>query len=250
MCVEVVGTALFELAVFSTVDEVGWQAHVEYPGNTTRLPINSVWDRSPAERQSVCSRKVLVTGVDCAATPVVATYLATTDYVVAPVIAESRVVGLLHAARQLPMAVDDAGAALLTLLTSAFGAAYEREVWSYRVRAHRELVNAKAAQVIQGNEDALGSELEIASPSTDLHPERYAPPVSHSSSALDWLLTPRESEVMNLIAGGASNAEIADALFITIETVKSHVKHILRKLGAVNRSEAISLYLDHSDRAG
>jgi DNA-binding CsgD family transcriptional regulator len=245
MCAEVVDTAPFELAVFSTVDEVGWQAHVQYPANVDRPPVSLVWEQSPVERQSVCAREVLVTGVDCAATPKVAAYLATTDYVVAPVIAESEVVGLLHASRQLPMVVDDVGAALLTMLASTFGAAYEREVWSHRVHAHRRLVSARVAQLIQSNEDALGSELEIDSPSTDLHRERYAPPMSDLSSAPDWLLTARESEVMNLIAEGASNAEIADGLFIATETVKSHVKHILRKLGAVNRSEAISLYLDH-----
>jgi DNA-binding CsgD family transcriptional regulator len=45
---------------------------------------------------------------------------------------------------------------------------------------------------------------------------------------------------------GASNAEIADELVITVETVKTHVKRILRKIGAINRSEAIALYLDES----
>jgi DNA-binding NarL/FixJ family response regulator len=42
---------------------------------------------------------------------------------------------------------------------------------------------------------------------------------------------------------GASNAAIAEQLVIKEGTVKSHVKHILRKLGAVNRAETISRYM-------
>jgi DNA-binding CsgD family transcriptional regulator len=244
MCVEAVDTGPFEAAVFSTVDEVGWQVHVEYPAPISHRPLSLTWDRSPAERQSVCTGEVLVTGIDCAATAEVATHLNTGDYVVAPVVAESKVVGLLHAARALPMAVDDAGAALLSLLVSTFGAAYELRVWSHRVREHRDLVSARAARLVQSSDETLGSELEILSAPTHLRPEEHASAVTDPTSALDWLLTPRESEVMHLIAGGASNAEIAATLFIATETVKSHVKHILRKLGAVNRSEAISLYLD------
>ena len=42
---------------------------------------------------------------------------------------------------------------------------------------------------------------------------------------------------------GASNASIGRALVISQATVKSHVRHILRKLGAANRTEAVSLFL-------
>jgi DNA-binding CsgD family transcriptional regulator len=244
MCVEIVDAAPFEHAVFSTIDEAGWQVHVEYPAGVNRRPMRLTWDRSPAERRSLCAREVLVTGIDCAPTAEVAAHLNTTDYVVAPVVAESKVVGLLHAARALPMKVDNAGAALVSLLVSNFGAAYELQVWSHRVRAHRELVSACAARLVHSSAEGLGSELEIFSAPTELRPHRYAAAARDPISPLDWLLTPRESEVMHLIAGGASNAEIAETLFIATETVKSHVKHILRKLGAVNRSEAISLYLD------
>jgi DNA-binding NarL/FixJ family response regulator len=59
---------------------------------------------------------------------------------------------------------------------------------------------------------------------------------------LDRLLTRRELEVLELMASGASNAEIAARLAIAVGTVKSHVKHILRKLRAANRAEAVSRY--------
>ena len=48
---------------------------------------------------------------------------------------------------------------------------------------------------------------------------------------------------------GASNADIADELVITVETVKTHVKRILRKIGAINRSEAIALYMEEARTA-
>ncbi|NOZ29845.1 MAG: response regulator transcription factor [Chloroflexi bacterium] len=52
------------------------------------------------------------------------------------------------------------------------------------------------------------------------------------------MLTPREMEVLQLIAQGASNRDIAEALVITERTVKSHVTSILSKLGVTSRTQA------------
>jgi DNA-binding NarL/FixJ family response regulator len=57
-------------------------------------------------------------------------------------------------------------------------------------------------------------------------------------SELDVTLTPRESEVLKLLAGGLSNQEIGDKLGISYETVKEHVQHVLRKLGVADRTQA------------
>jgi pimeloyl-ACP methyl ester carboxylesterase/DNA-binding CsgD family transcriptional regulator len=58
-------------------------------------------------------------------------------------------------------------------------------------------------------------------------------------------LTPREVEVLRLIAAGRSNQEIAQELVISFNTVTNHVKNILGKIGAVNRTEAASYAFRH-----
>jgi LuxR family maltose regulon positive regulatory protein len=53
-------------------------------------------------------------------------------------------------------------------------------------------------------------------------------------------LTPREAEILRAMARGASNHEIAELFVLTVGTVKGHVNHILSKVGARNRTEAVA----------
>ena len=55
-------------------------------------------------------------------------------------------------------------------------------------------------------------------------------------------LTRREWDVLHGLATGKTNAQIAVSLFVAEGTVKTHVKHVLRKLGAANRTEAVAKY--------
>jgi len=57
------------------------------------------------------------------------------------------------------------------------------------------------------------------------------------------MLTPREREILQLLADGMSNADVAQRLFISQETVKSHVRHILAKLEADTRTHAVAIAL-------
>jgi DNA-binding NarL/FixJ family response regulator len=57
------------------------------------------------------------------------------------------------------------------------------------------------------------------------------------------MLTAREREILQLLADGMSNADVAQRLFISQETVKSHVRHILAKLEADTRTHAVAIAL-------
>jgi DNA-binding NarL/FixJ family response regulator len=57
----------------------------------------------------------------------------------------------------------------------------------------------------------------------------------------DETLTDREIQVLGEIAGGNRNRDIAEKLFITEETVKVHIKHIMEKLGASDRTQAVAI---------
>jgi len=58
-------------------------------------------------------------------------------------------------------------------------------------------------------------------------------------------LTERESEVLNLVAQGRSNQQIADALVVSLATVKAHISNILGKLQVSSRTEAIAYAIKH-----
>ena len=70
------------------------------------------------------------------------------------------------------------------------------------------------------------------------HFVRRPPPGAHPSRELESL-TPRELEVLRQIACGHSNAEIAQRLYVTDETIKTHASRIFLKLGVRDRTQAV-----------
>ncbi|HEX6127523.1 MAG TPA: helix-turn-helix transcriptional regulator [Candidatus Limnocylindria bacterium] len=65
------------------------------------------------------------------------------------------------------------------------------------------------------------------------------PPAALNGGVLNEPLTPRETEILRLAAAGMSVAEIGRRLYLSPNTVKSHLSHLYAKLGARNRSQAI-----------
>jgi RNA polymerase sigma factor (sigma-70 family) len=61
---------------------------------------------------------------------------------------------------------------------------------------------------------------------------------AEARDAMDWL-TPREREVLVLIAHGLTNSEIASSLKVSLETIKTHVKRIFTKIGVHDRAQAV-----------
>jgi DNA-binding NarL/FixJ family response regulator len=79
----------------------------------------------------------------------------------------------------------------------------------------------------------------------DQPPGTPGEPVSVSSPDLPDELTPREAEVLKLIAAGLSNREIADELVVSGATVKTHVNRIFYKTGARDRAQAVRYAYQH-----
>jgi LuxR family transcriptional regulator, maltose regulon positive regulatory protein len=72
---------------------------------------------------------------------------------------------------------------------------------------------------------------------------RPAPPATRGAAGVEGLVEPlsdRERQVLRLLAAGRSNQQIADELVVALGTVKKHVGHILDKLGAANRTQAVA----------
>ena len=98
------------------------------------------------------------------------------------------------------------------------------------------------AYVLQGNvrKDLLDTIRAVRAGKKFVHPEVAAELASHTA---DDALTEREIEVLSLIAAGNSNKLVAGQLMISEDTVKGHVKSILSKLAASDRTHAVTVAL-------
>ncbi len=169
----------------------------------------------------------------------------TSSYVVVPLIASGRVIGLIHGdhARNgsIPDLVDrDA----LWVFGEGFALIYERAVLASRMQTQRDRLR-DAFAVAEALSVAISSaEMTLMPAATTGGPAQGLGGVLDVPEIAERLST-REREVADLMARGLSNSVIAEHLVIAPNTVKTHMRAVIRKLGAINRSDAVARYLGH-----
>jgi LuxR family transcriptional regulator, regulator of acetate metabolism len=171
----------------------------------------------------------------------------TRSYVAAPISPAGRLVGVLYGdPGPNGPPVDEIDRDILSAFADDFGLIYGRVVLVERMRAQRERIQ-EAFEFAENMMSSLANaEIELArTPEARLPAEGSETELGTATppEAVEELLTAREAEVLAMMVRGASNSTIAEQLIIRQGTVKSHVKHILRKLDAVNRAEANSKYM-------
>lgn len=158
-------------------------------------------------------------------------------YVAAPIVCEDQVVGFLHADHHFKgEAVSEADRLALAAFAGGVGLVLERLTLRRQLQAQSGAVRRMALML----DDLAGAQPPV---DLDLHPEADpAPRRLAVDPRMRTVLSAREREVLELMAGGATNAAIGRRLFITESTVKAHVHHILKKLSVKNRAAAVSRF--------
>ena len=163
-------------------------------------------------------------------------------YIAAPIMIQGRAVGMVHADRPSDgrtVTFDDL--AKLETMVEHVSIAFEISIISARAAQQR----AEIAQMCAKMTVALGdtcspesrSDAQVA-PVVGIRRPAGSMPAQRGVGAL----TPREREVLAQMATGATNGQIAQSLYISEETVKSHLKTISRKLHTSSRAAAVARY--------
>ncbi len=165
-------------------------------------------------------------------------------YAVAALSAGADTIGLLHADRGVPArALDGVDLEVVATYADGLSGAFERAVLRHTLTLHRAEL-ASAVQWMGSRVERLSDLAGVAGGSA-----RGGQTFSAEARLVDSL-TPRELEVLRLLARGLTNLAIANALVVREGTVKYHVKNILRKLGATSRADAVSRYVRGAAEAG
>jgi DNA-binding CsgD family transcriptional regulator len=254
VCEELVLRCRFGRAVLSRVDRAMWKPWMaHFSGSEADEKWFTDWvDRPIPLDDAVLESRLLVERKPAAVydtesadvhRPIIVDAGHSSSYVVAPVIVNDVVIGFLHADyKPTGRRVDVVDRDVLWAFAQGFAQLYERAVLRERLRGQRERMRqALAASDELLDDRALDLVVTTGVPADGATTHR-AVPTFGPGTALEQL-TERESEVLALVAIGATNQQIADQLVVAESTVKTHVKHILRKLGVSNRAQAISQFL-------
>jgi DNA-binding CsgD family transcriptional regulator len=165
-----------------------------------------------------------------------ASLLGWSSYAVGTVSLGGKTAGFIHADCHVSSrALDDTDSETLENYAEGLAQVFERAVLRGRLRAHR--------LELRGAVDWMNARLSRLSDSSGIPMNGDGSPLAVDEvTELDELLTPRELEVLRLMARGNTNVAIAKTLVVAEGTVKYHVKNVLRKLRAANRADAVARY--------
>jgi LuxR family transcriptional regulator, regulator of acetate metabolism len=171
----------------------------------------------------------------------------TSGYVCAAIVPGREAIGMLHADRlgQRWGVTDDDRVVLAefsTLLAWIVDRARSEETLGRRTQRIEAELDAAREAIARTRAPAFDVTPEVVDPGGA---RRYA-----TTQRRDSLLTPREREILELVAHGATNAGVAQRLTVSEETVKSHMRTILRKLHVTSRSAAVARFLRLEGRQG
>lgn len=164
-------------------------------------------------------------------------------YVAAPILVEGRTIGFMHADRVgQERRVDDDDRRYIQAFCGELAVVYQRAIWRERIaeRARRAVSELERARESLALLDSAAVDLPIA---LDM-PPMGAPNPDGAARKNYTFLTAREWEVLDHVADGATNRVIAQRLSVSEDTVKTHVRSVLRKLQVTTRAAAVSRYLE------
>ena len=167
-------------------------------------------------------------------------FTGTTSYVGAPVLAWGETVAMIHADRDVDSEVDEFDRCILGTYAEGLGLAIERAQLMERLQAVRRATSDYVAGVHAIADDFTAEVVDTAA--LGLEPAGEPVRMAGFTDERGERLTLREWDVLRNLASCKTNAHIATGLLVSEGTVKSHVKHILLKLGATNRTAAVARY--------
>jgi LuxR family transcriptional regulator, regulator of acetate metabolism len=172
------------------------------------------------------------------------------SYAAAPLVVGSQVAGVIHADRGPGQPLDVLDRDVLWEFATGLAQAYESTTLRRTLRGERDQMRQFLDWLGARSSELTDAPVTLsAGGHAPLPPPPPLPDASPAGRGRDdrvvfeGLLTRRELDVLRLLAEGATNRAIADALVISSGTVKFHVNSILRKLHAANRAEAVTRYL-------
>jgi DNA-binding CsgD family transcriptional regulator len=174
-----------------------------------------------------------------------------TSYVAAPIVTTRRVIGFFHADRfGQSNNVTQGDLDSIALFAAEFGVLFERAALGDRVRQQRATWTVTLLAAIEGLQAQTVAlrppALPIAVPDESQRPAE----IGTATGVHGQALTERERQVVNLLASGATNRLIAQELVLSVDTVKTHVKNVMKKLHATSRADAVAKYLQLRRRQG